>query len=645
MNRNFLYTFQVFLTLSLLLLGSSLFAQSPVLTGFTLINPQNDSEIQALNDGDEIFLNSLSSSPLNIRADFSGNDVSSVQFTLRGPGISFTRTENIVPYALFGDNSGNFLGAEFTPGTYRLSATAFSESRAQGVASPTLEISFTISLGELPVISEFALIDPQTNEELQTLEEGALINPTDFPNGFGIVAKTNPSRIGSVEFLLNQERVIENIFPYSFAGDVNGDVNPVELEPGNYTLIASPFSQTRLNGEAGEPVSINFEIAGAGEAIVRLSQVNTISEEVSIKNFGDAAQDVANFQFCLGPGQYNILSNYSNVSGDLILEPNEEITFDLTSGTLNVQALPDAAGALALFANNNFGSNSADDIQDFIQWGAANQNRVGQAVNAGRWTSANEFVAGAAPYNFVGQADQIGPNFWIDATLIRMIQINPESDEVVIKNFDNVDRDLSNYFFCTLAGVYPQLGNINQVEILEGDLNLAPDEEVRVKVLTTGGVVDNEGSIFLFSSNILGFNNQNPAVTRDFAQWDAPNGFRVENAVATGRWDDVANFIAGNDPFSFIGGANDFGANFWEATQVGEAIIRLLQVDTDAESVTIKNFGTAAQDVSDYQFCLGPGQYNILSNYSNVSGDLNLEPNEEITFDLSSGSLNVQALP
>ncbi|MEO1652767.1 MAG: hypothetical protein AAFU64_04405, partial [Bacteroidota bacterium] len=174
--------------------------------------------------------------------------------------------------------------------------------------------------------------------------------------------------------------------------------------------------------------------------------------------------------FCLGPGQYNILSNYSNVSGDLNLEPNEEITFDLSSGSLNVQALPDADGSLLLFANTNFGSNSRDDIKDAIQWGAADGNRVSQAVNAGRWSSADDFVAGATPYNY-------------------------------------------------------------------------------------------------------------------------------------------------------IGGANDIGANFWEATQVGEAIIRLLQVDTDAESVTIKNFGTAAQDVSDYQFCLGQGLY-IKATRAKIKSDL-----------------------
>ncbi|MEO1652248.1 MAG: T9SS type A sorting domain-containing protein, partial [Bacteroidota bacterium] len=404
----------------------------------------------------------------------------------------------------------------------------------------------------------------------------------------------------------------------------------------------------RAEGDEGRSLEISFDLINeveAGEAIVRLLEVNTATESVSIKNFGTDTQDLSTFQFCLGPGQYNALNNYTNLSGDLSLEPNEELTIDLTSGSQNVQALPDANGSLLLFSNPNFGSNSADDILDFIQWGAPNGNRVSQAVNAGRWTSANEFVAGATPFNYVGDADDLGPNFWIDNTNIRMIQIIPESDEVLLQNFDNVSRDLSNYFFCTQPGVYPQLGNTNQVEILAGDLNLAPGEEVRVKVLTAGGVITDNGSIFLFSSNVLGFNNQNPFVTRDFAQWDAPNGFRVENAVAAGRWDAVSSFIAGNDPFSYIGGAEDIGADFWEASQVGEAIIRMLQVNTATESVTLKNFGSASQDISDYQFCLGPGQYNILSNYTSVSGDLNLAPNEEVTFDLTSGSLNVQALP
>ncbi|MEM6396319.1 MAG: T9SS type A sorting domain-containing protein [Bacteroidota bacterium] len=300
---------------------------------------------------------------------------------------------------------------------------------------------------------------------------------------------------------------------------------------------------------------------------VRFTQVDYNAETVTLKNFGAMEQDVSGFWLCLGPGMYNSVGNYTGITGDFVLSPDEEVTIDVTSGTQNVPALPDANGGLGLFLDNSdFNSNSAAQLLDYIQWGASNQNRVSQAVNAGRWDDAANFVAGQAPYNFIGENNDTGPALWIDDTAIRLVEIVPEMDEVVIKNFDSVERDISGYFFCTLAGIYPAFGNSSEVEVVSGDLMLSPDEEVRVRVLSTGGVVDVDGSIFLFSSAALGFNNQNAFVTRDFAQWGAPNGFRVENATATNRWDSDTSFIDGASPFNYIGGADDVGAAFWDVT-------------------------------------------------------------------------------
>ncbi len=321
---------------------------------------------------------------------------------------------------------------------------------------------------------------------------------------------------------------------------------------------ASDYSENPSPSLGDTPVN-----TPASTANIRLIQVDTDQEIVEIKNFGPDSMDISSYQLCLGPGQYNILSDYTTITGNLNLAANETLRINLSSGSQNVTALPDASGALGLFANTSFSSTSPDELKDFVQWGAANQNRVDQAVTAGRWGGATEFVAGASPYTFVGDTSNTGVSQWIDDTIIRMITINTSNDEVTIKNFDQVERDLSNYFFCTLAGVYPQLGNASEVQIITGDLSLSPNEEVTVKVLTSGGVVDTNGSIFLFSSNALGFNNQNAAVTRDFAQWQAANGFRVDNAVSTGRWDAASSFIAGVSPYTFSGTASEVGASFW----------------------------------------------------------------------------------
>ncbi len=150
-----------------------------------------------------------------------------------------------------------------------------------------------------------------------------------------------------------------------------------------------------------------------GEGIVRLLNADPFGEQISLKNFGDAEADISDYFFCLGPGQYNALSDYSNVDGDLSLAPDETVTFDLTSGSQNVTALPDDEAALALFAiGGNFGSSDPEILLDFLQYGNPNQNRVDQAVTAGRWTSEEDFVDGVGPFNYIGGAQDIGPDFW-----------------------------------------------------------------------------------------------------------------------------------------------------------------------------------------------------------------------------------------
>lgn len=304
-----------------------------------------------------------------------------------------------------------------------------------------------------------------------------------------------------------------------------------------------------------------------GQAVIRMVSVDTGNDAIIIENLGDSTLDISGYWLCLGPGEYNALSDYSIV-GDLELDQTEGVIVDISSGTGGIPALPDANGGLGLFSTNSFGSSSPDILVDYIQWGAPNQDRVGQAVTAGRWNANTSFVPGVAPYIFLGQATQIGPDFWVDNTTIRFSTIHPEEDTAVVRNFDTIERDISNYWLCTIAGIYPNLGNPDEVEILNGDLNLSPGEELSFRVLTDSGIVDQNGSLFLFSSALLGFNNQSETVTRDFAQWGAGNGFRVENAVAANRWDDPAGFIEGNAPYLYTGAADDLGAEFWESTVV-----------------------------------------------------------------------------
>ena len=348
-------------------------------------------------------------------------------------------------------------------------------------------------------------------------------------------------------------------FGGSFTNNGREDV-AVEKEiwaAGEFVEGGSPFTYIGNGVQNGADQWEGEEVAPQVASSVRLVFVDPVNDLVTLKNFGTEEEDISGYFFCRRR-DYAELSTLTLVSGDLSLEADEEVQFNLS--------IEDGSSDVALYANNN-GFASADNIIDFMQFGAdvGDAGRVNVAVTAGIWTE-GDIVEGVAPFTFIGSASNNGANWWGDDANIRMVNINPATDEVTIRNFGTQARDISGYYFCTTTGVYPAFSAISDIELINGDLNLDPDEEVTVKVLTTNGVVDENGAIFLFSSNVLGFNNTNSVVLRDFAQWNSGDGFRVANAVSAGRWDAEASFIEGSEPYIYEGGGDDTGAGFWTGT-------------------------------------------------------------------------------
>ncbi|MEM6541631.1 MAG: hypothetical protein AAF634_10750 [Bacteroidota bacterium] len=146
---------------------------------------------------------------------------------------------------------------------------------------------------------------------------------------------------------------------------------------------------------------------------IRFSLIDPVGDSLVVRNFGTSEIDISGYQLCLGPNQYNAISNYSDIVGDLSLSSNETVTLKLGSGTQNVTALPEENGGLGLFASaDDFSSSDPELLLDYVQWGAANQNRVDQAVTAGRWDDAANFISGFPPYAFAGASDALGASSW-----------------------------------------------------------------------------------------------------------------------------------------------------------------------------------------------------------------------------------------
>ena len=110
------------------------------ITDLELIDAVNDVSLGALSDGMIINMNDLPVLNLDVRA-IATSDVGSVKFRLSGEK-SITRTENVVPYALYGDDNSDYVGSNFTAGSYYLTVTPYSEDFLSGAVGSALTISF-----------------------------------------------------------------------------------------------------------------------------------------------------------------------------------------------------------------------------------------------------------------------------------------------------------------------------------------------------------------------------------------------------------------------------------------------------------------------------------------------------------------------
>tara|TARA_B100001059_G_C17604090_1_gene461082 strand:+ start:367 stop:684 length:318 start_codon:yes stop_codon:yes gene_type:complete len=70
-----------------------------------------------------------------------------------------------------------------------------------------------------------------------------------------------------------------------------------------------------------------------------------------------------------------------------------------------------------------------------------------------------------------------------------------------------------------------------------------------------------------------------------------------------------------------------------------EAQIRMVKIDTDNESVTIKNLGTSTVDISGYWMC-SLFNYQSLGSITPIHGNYNFGQNEEVEISATSINLN-----
>jgi len=113
------------------------------ISSLTLINADTDQAIMTLKDGATLDLAKLPTRNLNVSATTAGGTVGSVKFAL--DSNSNVTTQNVAPYALGGDDNGNFRAWTPAKGAHTLTATPFTQADAAGTAGKALTVHFTVT--------------------------------------------------------------------------------------------------------------------------------------------------------------------------------------------------------------------------------------------------------------------------------------------------------------------------------------------------------------------------------------------------------------------------------------------------------------------------------------------------------------------
>lgn len=244
-----------------------------------LVDPFSDQEMgYYVTDG---FVNVFADMSIAVQA----NDLTkSVVFSLDGK----QSIDNAAPFALLPDTNGDFQSLNLPNGEYTLTAIAYPEQHAGGTPTDTLTASFTVHIETCTEIGCFTLVNAETDEDIESIEEGeTFVKPVNSYFNIRFNPAFNP---GSVQFKIEDNIYrLENAPPFSLAGDRDGDYLPWKAGlAGTYYIEATPYSGPNRTGYAGQPVSISFTIIQPDISEPAFTIVNAdTDEDIQPLNDGD----------------------------------------------------------------------------------------------------------------------------------------------------------------------------------------------------------------------------------------------------------------------------------------------------------------------------------------------------------------------
>jgi len=110
-------------------------------------------------------------------------------------------------------------------------------------------------------IDKFVLVAAPSGTAIRTITSGMTINLATLPTrSLSINIVPAPEVVGSVRVQYDGQVRMENVAPYSLAGDTKGIYDVANLSVGTHTLSATPFSLTNFTGSSGRTKTIKFRV-------------------------------------------------------------------------------------------------------------------------------------------------------------------------------------------------------------------------------------------------------------------------------------------------------------------------------------------------------------------------------------------------
>ncbi|MEO1457132.1 MAG: LamG domain-containing protein [Pseudomonadota bacterium] len=247
----------------------------------TLVDAKADAAVVEIEDGDVVSLDDLDAGARTLSVEVADEDFDgSVKLKLYRledgeETLVNARTENVEPYALFGDNTrGDFFKGEgFGAGEYRLDLFLFEEDRGRGDLVASESVGFTIEGPALEDFLSLSFVDTASDAvigDLPVTGDNLVFDAagTDAEDLGLFVSVDEAADVESVRLTLRDledgsvvNRRVENVDPYALFGDntkgnfFGGD----GIEEGAYALELEFFARNGARDEIGS-VEVEFDL-------------------------------------------------------------------------------------------------------------------------------------------------------------------------------------------------------------------------------------------------------------------------------------------------------------------------------------------------------------------------------------------------